>query len=98
VKEQVILVFNIFKGFVIILASYIFFLTSLDIVVYLLFIFLQTSLPCLQKISPFPAPREEWKEGTKEETKWRQRGARGSLSSEQDIVVKKSLFLKFNNT
>jgi hypothetical protein len=38
-KEQVIFVFNSFKGFVIILASYFFFLTSLDIVVYLLFIF-----------------------------------------------------------
>jgi hypothetical protein len=28
-------------------------------------------------MSPFPAPREEWKEETKEETKRRQRGGAG---------------------
>jgi hypothetical protein len=42
-------------------------------------------------MSPFPAPREEWKEETKEETKRRQRGARGSLSSGQDIVFENKM-------
>jgi hypothetical protein len=47
-------------------------------------------------MSPFPAPREEWKEDTKEETKRRQRGVRGSLSSGQDIVFENKMLLLKN--
>jgi hypothetical protein len=52
------------------------FLTSLDIVVYLLLILVNVPT-FFRKILPFPAPREEWKEETKEETKRRQRGGAG---------------------
>ena len=84
--------FNIFKRFFIILASYSLFSDftghcSLFVIKF----FVNVPTVFTKKISPFPAPREEWKEETKEETKGGQRVARGSLSSGQDIVFENKM-------